>query len=121
MPYTFSDEAIASACATGLKDAVRQQLSNGYSIRDKLDAALKKAVNGMEGVIASELRAHIVEALHSPEMQGVVRKAIGESVANKLGGALQGVMIAAAKRLADDPEMRDAMVNAARATLLNKE
>lgn len=116
--YTIKEEDVQRAAMRGLEDAVKQALGSSYSYSDRFKAIVAKAVHDAEPTVQAVIRQAIVTAAQSPEFAAAVQREMIKSAADKFGGALQGVMIATAKRLASDPEVRDAMVKAATAAVV---
>jgi hypothetical protein len=111
VPITIEDTQLQRAAEDGLKEAIRTQLSNGYGTRDKVGAVITKVMSELEadGRINRIIRDHIITALGSPAVQQAVQQAVVKNIADKVGGAFQGVLIAAAKQMANSPEMQEAV------------
>lgn len=107
MPITITDQQLQDACTKGVSSAINDMLRNGYSWREKVDSAIKKAVGDADTLVVACIREHLRVALQSQDVQKAVHDAVAKNIADKFGGAFQGVVIAAAKQIANEPGMQD--------------
>lgn len=112
------EHQIESWIQEGAKSAIQAALRDNYGAGANIKKAIDKAVSKAEPEITLAISQGISKACKSPGFMQAIEAELIKSLGNKFKGAFEAVIIAAARRAADDKIAADRLAGAVQAHVL---
>ena len=113
MDLKLTDFDVQRMCEKAIAEQLRSEFNSTYSpLQKRFKEGLDRVLTELTPVIDTAIKHGMQAALSSPEFNKRLQDELIKACADKFGGALNGIMRAAAKRAATDSALQEQVVHA---------